>query len=244
LNQRLCRRQQGDTVHKNPAEVKVKRTFSSSIEINGDLCTISGSLFYYTGVTTGTNFRGKEETLLAISKARKEELVAQYADLLDQSNGFIIVQYGGLSVKRVDDLRAKIREVNGKYVVTKTTLLARALQQQGWPVPDDFLTGPTAVAFGMDNLPGVAKAVLDFTGDAEIADRIAVTGGVMTGNVINAKQVEVISKLPTLDELRAQLIGLIVQPATGLVNVLYSATGQIVNVLQAYIDDRGEGDAA
>jgi ribosomal protein L10 len=50
--------------------------------------------------------------------------------------------------------------------------------------------------------------------------------------------------LPTLDELRAQLIGLIVQPATGLVNVLYSATGQIVNVLQAYIDDRGEGDAA
>jgi len=97
----------------------------------------------------------------------------------------------------------------------------------GWPVPNDLLTGPVAVAFGLDNMPGVAKAVLDFTTNKEREDRIQVTGGIMTGEILNAKRVEMISKLPTLDEIRAQLAGLIVAPATGLVSVINAANGQM-----------------
>lgn len=174
---------------------------------------------------------------MAISRARKEELVAQYVELLDQSNGFVIVEYKGMSVPLVEKLRLKILEANGQYVVTKNTLFTKALQQKDWPVPDDLLKGPTAVAFGMDNLPGVAKAVLEVTDDALYDNKLEVMGGVMGTDILDPKRVDAVSKLPTLDELRAQIAGLVVSPAQGIVNVLYSATGQVVNVIQAYLDD-------
>jgi large subunit ribosomal protein L10 len=181
---------------------------------------------------------------LPITRGRKEELVAQYVDLLDQSNGFIIVDFKGLPVTRIDELRDKVREAQGKYLVAKNTLFTKALQQKGWPVPDDILTGPSAVVFGLENLPGVAKAVLDFSGAADLENKFAINGGVMTGKILSAKEVDAVSKLPTLDELRAQLVGLIVQPATGLVSVINSATGQVVNVIQAYLDEKQPKEGA
>lgn len=180
---------------------------------------------------------------MAITRARKEELIAQYTDLLEKSNGFVVIEYSGLTVNDTDILRAKIREAGGSYVVTKVTLFNKALQNAGWPVSDDLLSGPIAVAFGVDNMPGVAKAVLDFTTEKERAQFAKVTGGIMTGDILDAKRVEAVSKLPTLDELRSQLAGLVVQPATGLVSIINAANGQLVNVIQAYLDDR-DGEAA
>jgi large subunit ribosomal protein L10 len=180
---------------------------------------------------------------LAISKERKDELVEQYVELLDHTNGFVIVQYRGLSVKETDTLRAHIREAGGAYHVTKNTLFTKALQQVGWPVPDDLLTGPVAVAFGMDNMPGVAKAILDFTDEITQKDNLQVTGGIMTGEILDARKVNAISKLPSLDEIRAQLAGLIVAPATGIVSVINAANGQVVNVIQAYLD-KNKGDSS
>jgi len=196
-----------------------------------------------TGIEYTKSYR-KEDTLLAISRERKEELIAQYVDYLDNSNGFVLVKYTGLTVPQIDAVRGKVREAEGKYMVTKNTLFTKALQQQGWPVPDDLLNGPTAVAFGMDNMPGVAKAVLDITKDVAYETKLNVLGGVMTGNIITPKQVDAVSKLPTLDELRSQIAGLLVSPATGLVTVLNGATSHVVNVIQAYLDDNNEGEAA
>jgi large subunit ribosomal protein L10 len=181
---------------------------------------------------------------LPITRKRKEELVAQYVEYLEQSNGFVVVEYERLSVAETQTLRGKIREAEGKYMVAKNTLFTKALQQIGWPVPDDLLKGPTGVAFGLENMPGVAKAILDFTQDKIYAERIEVTGGIMTGDILDAKQVEAVSKLPTLDELRAQLAGLIVSPAQGIVNVVYAATGQVVNVINAYANKTEEGGEA
>ena len=107
-----------------------------------------------------------------------------------------------------------------------------------------LLKGPTAIAFGLDNFPGVAKAVLEFVGEGDRSQKMQVGGGVMTGEILNPAKVETISKLPSLDELRAQLAGLVVSPATGLVSVINAANSQVVNVLQAYLDDRGEGGEA
>jgi large subunit ribosomal protein L10 len=179
---------------------------------------------------------------LAISRERKEDLVAQYTGLLEQTNGFVVIQYRGMTVKQTQDLRAKIREAEGQYMVTKNTLFTKALQSQGWPVPDNLLQGPTAVAFGLENLPGVAKAVLDFVKELDNPEKATVTGGVMTGDILDPSRVETVSKLPTLDELRSQIAGLIVSPATGLVTVLSAATGQVVNVIQAYLDDNNSDD--
>ncbi len=180
---------------------------------------------------------------LALTKERKDELVQSYVETLNNSNGFIIIQFAGMPTPVINGLRAKIRESNGQYAVTKNTLLTKALQETGWPVPDDYLKGPTAIAFGMDNLPGVAKAVLEYLGTQD-AERISVKGGVMGTDVFDAKRVDAISKLPTLEELRAQIAGLVVSPATGLVSVLQAANSQLVNVLQAYEDKLKEGDAA
>ena len=81
-----------------------------------------------------------------------------------------------------------------------------------------------------------------FIKDENVEELTQVTGGILTGDLLDAGAVEAVSKLPSLDELRGQIAGLIISPATGLVNVLHSATGQVVNVLQAYLDDRGAGD--
>lgn len=181
---------------------------------------------------------------MAISRERKEELVAQYVDFLQQSNGFIVVQFKGLTVPQMENMRGKIRGANGAYMVTKNTLLTKALEQIGWPVPENLLNGPTGIAFGMDNLPGVAKAVLDYAKEIANEERILVTGGVMGESLLDAKAVDSVSNLPTLDELRAQIAGLVVAPAQGIVNVINAANSQVVNVIQAYLDDRGEGEAA
>jgi large subunit ribosomal protein L10 len=180
---------------------------------------------------------------LAITKERKEEMVAQYVNLLQNSGGFVLLSSTGMSVAEVNTVRDAVRKANGQYVVTKNTLLSKALEQVGWPIPEELLNGPTAIAFGLSDFPGVAKAVLGFTADKDAA-KITVRGGSMPDSILSAKQVDTISKLPTMDELRAQLAGLIVAPATGLVSVIQAANSQVVNVIQAYLDDRKESGAA
>lgn len=178
---------------------------------------------------------------MAISRARKEELVAKYVDLLSESNGFILVKSQGLTVAQIEGMRKIVRDNNGQYSVAKNTLIRKALEQSDWVVPQELLEGPIAVIFGRDNMPGVAKAVLKYIEDEKIEEKMSVAGGVMTGAVISTSQVEAVSNLPTLDELRAQLAGLVVSPAQGIVNVIYQATGGVVNVLQAYLDKNEDG---
>src|SRR5689334_7238262 len=111
-------------------------------------------------VTTGDLDHYERRRLLAITKERKYQLVADYADLLSKTDGFIVTEYRGLSVSKLDDLRNRLRDaVGGGYTITKNTLFSIALEQSGWPVPEALLEGPTAVVFGNGNLPAVAKAV-------------------------------------------------------------------------------------
>jgi large subunit ribosomal protein L10 len=180
---------------------------------------------------------------LAITRERKEELVAQYGDLLSATNGFIVTEYRGLTVAQVRDLRARLRDAHGRYVITKNTLFTIALQQAGWPIPDDLLLGPTAVAFGDGNMPAIAKIILAFAKENE--EIFKIKGGVLAGQILNGKQMEAVATLPSIDELRAQIAGLIVQPASGLVGVFNAATAQVVQVLQAYVQaNSAEGEAA
>lgn len=192
---------------------------------------------------------------MAITRAKKEQLVAKYVDVLSQSDGFIVAQYSAMTVAETEQLRHKMRENSGEYMVTKNTLLKIALEQAEWPVPEDLLTGMVGVAFSKGNLPGMAKSIIDFAKDYE--GRFVLKGGVMGTNVFGADDIKAVSELPTLDELYPQILGLLVQPSqnlvnvvhqgtAGVVNVLPPATSGIVNVLAAYIKklEEGEGDAA
>lgn len=178
---------------------------------------------------------------MPISKARKQEFVARYVDILNESDGFVLVKTQGLTVAEVQGLRNTVREQNGLYAVVKNTLIRKALEQANWIVPEDLLRGPIAIVFGRDNMPGVSRAVLKHIEDENFSEKMQVAGGVMSGEVLDAQQVDAVSKLPTLDELRAQLAGLVISPAQGVVNALYQATGGVVNVLQAYLDKHQEG---
>jgi len=182
---------------------------------------------------------------LPISRVRKEELVAQYVEILGNSNGFAIVNSQGMSVGKVEALRKKIYEVGGEYVVTKNTLLTKALEQAGWVIPEENLVGPTAVAFATDNFPGVAKALLAFIKEENLDEVMEIEGGVMGGQeILSADGVKAISELPTLPELQAQIIGLIVAPSRNIVTILNNAESGVVNVLQAWLDKDADGDDA
>jgi large subunit ribosomal protein L10 len=171
---------------------------------------------------------------LAISRERKEELIAYYGDLLGKSTGFVVTEYKGLTDAQLKIIRGKLRDVQGKYVITKNTLFMRALADAGWPVPEQLLVGPTAVVVGGENFPTVAKTLMATVKDYE--EILKVKGGVMAGSILtSAAQVEAVSNLPSLDELRAQLAGLIVQPATGLVSVVNAVVAGVPQVVQAYL---------
>jgi len=178
---------------------------------------------------------------LAITKERKYELVAQYSDLLSKTDGFIVTEYRGLSVSKLDDLRNRLRDAaGGGYTITKNTLFSIALQQNGWPVPEALLLGPTAVVFGNGNLPAVAKAVQAFQKDNP--DLFVVKGGVLEQSIFSASDVEAVASLPTMDEIRAQLLGLLMQPASAIAGILNSATAGVVNVLHAYVQEQTGGE--
>jgi len=179
---------------------------------------------------------------LPITRKRKEELVDGYLDLLRESKGIILTEYRGLSNQQLTKLRRKIREVNGAYHVTKMTLLRKALEENGYTVPDDMGGAPVGVGFALDEMPALAKALRDFAKSEEL---FSLRGGVMDGQIMTPAQVEAIADLPSIDELRAQILGLLDSPAANLVGVIQAGTSQLVNVIHALVEDRGEaGDAA
>lgn len=167
---------------------------------------------------------------MAISRGRKEDLLAQYTDHLERSNGFIVAEYRGMKMASFHEIRRVLRESDSSFVVTKNRILKIALDNLGYPVPDELLNGPVAVGFAYSDLPGMVKALLDKKKEMEL---LVLKGGMIGQQVLGESDLDTISKLPTLDELRAQLAGLVVQPAQGLVNVLHAPPQNLVNVLNA-----------
>lgn len=177
---------------------------------------------------------------MAISRARKEELVGQYMELLDQSQAVFLAEYAGLDVKQMEALRGDVRKVDGRLHVTKNTLLIYALEQQGKPVPSELLNSQIVTGFALGEVPALAKALVDF---AKRQDDLVVKGAILGENILTLDQVKNLAELPSLDELRAQIIGLISAPARNIASTVASGVRQVVNVLDAYARSEGEAEA-
>jgi len=176
---------------------------------------------------------------LAISRERKEQLVAEYADMLSRSQGVVITEFRGMKDKQFKTVRHAVHEASGVYRVTKNSLLKRALEASGYPVPD--LAGAAlGIGFCFDNVPGVAKVLTDY---AKNSEGMIIRGGLMDGQILDAEALKAIANLPPLETLRAQLLGLLDAPAANLVGALQAGIGQVVNVIDAYAR-KGEGAAA
>lgn len=187
------------------------------------------------------NLIRKEEINLAISREKKETLVKEYADRLNQSDAIIITDYRGLTVPEVQALRAEIRKAEGSFAVVKNSLARRALAEAGLPALDDMLTGPVAIGFCNQNVPGVAKAITNFAKEKET---FVVKGGLMGARVIDESAVKSLASLPSLEVLQAQLLGLINTPASRLAGVVAGGVRQLVNVVNAYAEKEQESAAA
>jgi large subunit ribosomal protein L10 len=179
---------------------------------------------------------------LAISKERKEELLQDYAELIRKSEGLILFEYRGLSMKGMGPLRAKAREASGEIHVVKNTLARRALEQAGRPAPETLFSQSTAIGFAFSDVPAMAKALTNIAKDSEF---IKVKGGLLGNAVLSPKDVEALADMPPLPVVRAQLLGLLKAPASRLVGVVASSVRQVVNVVKAYADQGiGETPAA
>ena len=165
---------------------------------------------------------------MPISRQKKEELVAQYVDLLNNSQGIIVTEYRGLTMANFDALRARMREVGSTYMVVKNTLLRLALDRAGMSLANDLIDGPVAVAFAHRDLGATAKAVLDFHRDVEL---FLVKGALAGERVYDEAGVDALSRLPTLDELRGSLLGLIIAPTANLVSLVGTVPRELVGVL-------------
>lgn len=174
---------------------------------------------------------------MAISKARKDELLAQYSELIEQSRAIFITNYKGLSVKKIEALREEVAKAEGAFHVTKNTLLKLALDQAEIEVPEDLLQGQLATGFALSEAPSLAKTLVDF---AEKEDALQLVGGFIGSDYLQPDGVEALAKLPSLDQLRGQLAGLISAPARNVASVVASGVRQVVNVIDAYAKKEDE----
>lgn len=167
---------------------------------------------------------------MAISKQRKEEVIAQYNDWVKRSQAVILVEYTGANMKSLDNLRAKIRESGGEFHVVKNTLVRRVFADNGWDVPGDLLVKSTAVSFAFADPASTAKALTDATKGNEF---VKVKGGFMAGKAMNSAQVKALSDLPPLPVMRAMLLGVLQAPAGKLVRTLAEPARGLAAVIKA-----------
>jgi len=170
---------------------------------------------------------------LAVSKERKEEVLATYAEWLKKSEAVILVEYTGVNMKNLDFIRAKVRESGGEFHVLKNTLARRAFADNGMNLPEDYLVKSTAVSFAFSDPASMAKALNDATKGNEF---VKVKGGFMSGQVLSASQVKSLADMPPLPIVRAQLLAVLQAPAGKLVRTLAEPGRSLAAVIQAFLD--------
>jgi len=177
---------------------------------------------------------------LAISKQRKEEVLAHYADWVKRSQAIILVEYSGANMKSLDSIRAKIREAGGEFHIVKNTLARRAFADNGMELPEDLLVKSTAVSFAFSDPASTAKALTDATKGNEF---VKVKGGFMAGKALTAAQVKALSDMPPLPVMRAQLLGVLQAPAGKLVRTIAEPARGLAAVVKAF-SEKGASPAA
>jgi large subunit ribosomal protein L10 len=167
-----------------------------------------------------------------VEKSKKYQVVENLNQLFKQSGSVIVTHYRGLTVSDITELRTNLKQNDAKFQVTKNTLAKLASKDTDVSQVEHLFNGPVGLAFSEDPV-AAAKGIVEFS---EKNENLIVLGGVVNGEFLDEQQVQQLAKLPSMDELRAKIIGVIEAPATKLARVAQAPASQIARVLQAYAD--------
>jgi large subunit ribosomal protein L10 len=165
-----------------------------------------------------------------VDRAEKRELVTELNGVFASAGTVVVAHYAGITVAQMNDLRTKMREAGGTVKVAKNRLAKIALKGTPSESMQDLFNGQTLIAYSDD--PIVApKVASDF---AKGNDNLVILGGAMGTTNLDANAVKALATLPSLDELRAKLVGMISTPATRIAQVVSAPAAQVARVVGAY----------
>jgi large subunit ribosomal protein L10 len=175
---------------------------------------------------------------LAFTKEQKTQMMAQYREWMSKSQAVFLVEYNKMNQKDVDAIRAKAREAGGEMHIVKNTLFAHVLDELGVQ-HGNLLEKTSLVGFSFGEPPALAKVVNESTK----GETFKVKGGLMDGKAITSAQVKALADMPPLPVVRAQLLGVLLAPASKLVRTLAEPGRSVAGVIKAY-SEKGEIAAA
>jgi large subunit ribosomal protein L10 len=172
-----------------------------------------------------------------LDRTEKQAFVASLAGIFAQTNAVIVTRNAGLTVAEVSDLRRKMKAAGATYKVAKNRLASLALEGTRFTGIKPLLKGPTALAWSHDPV-AVAKVAVEF---AKSNEKLSIVGGALGARTLDEAGIKALAELPSLDTLRAGILGLLNAPATKVAGVLQAPAGQLARVFSAYAK---KGEAA
>ena len=164
-----------------------------------------------------------------MDRVRKKELVEELNGVFSEASLVVVTSQSGLTVAESTDLRSRMREADASYKVTKKRLVKLAIVGTPYEGISDLFEGPTAIAYSTDPVAAARIAV----GFSKENEKLRVVGGAMAESLLDEEGVKQLATLPSLDELRGKLVGLLNSPATGLAGILQAPAGQLARVFSA-----------
>ena len=165
-----------------------------------------------------------------MDRTQKAEAVQSLHGLFTKAGAVVVAHYNGMTVAQMGELRSRLRKAGASFKVAKNRLAMRALEGTQAAGISDLFKGPTGIAYSND--PVAAPKVL--VAYAKENDKLKILGGVAVGAVLNVEGVKALAELPSLDQLRAKILGLLQAPATRIAGVLQAPAGSLARVISAY----------
>ena len=172
-----------------------------------------------------------------MNRQEKAELIETLQTTLNDSTTVIVAHQVGMTVAESSDLRAKMREAGAGFKVTKNRIAKLALNDTPHTALESLFTGPTAIGTSTDPV-AAAKVLVEY---AKGNDKLTIVGGSMDGKSLDKAGVEALAKLPSLDELRGKLVGILQAPAAKIARVAKAPAGKVARVIKARSDQLQQG---
>jgi large subunit ribosomal protein L10 len=174
-----------------------------------------------------------------MNREQKAVAIEEIAAHIDESHAIFAVDYRGISVPQVAELRAKLRDADATFKVVKNSLTERAADQAGAETLKEYLAGPTALTFVRGDVATAAKAIADY---ARATQLLPFKGGLMDGATLDVEQIRSLSRLPSREVLYGQLVGVVASPVGGLVRSLSALVGGLASALGQVRDKKESGE--